>query len=495
MALGQTQSLSLKLGQKLVMTQSMQQAIKLLQMTRLDLVNEVQQELLENPLLEDLSQTPEMEGPAESSTEESTPDPEPIDTSSSEQDSPEPQAEQADAFENIDLDDYFGDYLGEPYPQYERGTYDFSEQPPFENMVAAQETLYSVLERQLGLLSLSPEEYDVGIEIIGNIDDDGWLRSVELEEIALQMNIDLETVEKIWNIIREFDPLGVGGRNIHEILEIQIAYSEWAGTEIEELLLEHYHLLEKQKYREIMSILKVDADTLKRYLKIIKKFDPKPGLKYASGPVRYVVPDVTIKKVEDDYEIELAYEGTPPLAISQVYKKLMEQTKNGDKDVNSYLQEKLRSAMWLIKSLDQRNRTIYKVTEALLRHQRDFFDRGIEYMKPLVLREIADDIGMHESTVSRVVNGKYVRTPRGIFELCEFFNSGISCVFGEEVSSIAVKEKTRKLIQNEPPEKPLSDDAIRLALEREGILIARRTIAKYREELNIPSSSKRKQKL
>ena len=477
MALTQTQSLSLKLGQKLVMTQSMQQAIKLLQMTRLDLIAEVNQEMLENPMLEDVSQA--LEGP------EIEP----------EVDRVEKDSEIPEAFENIDLDDYFGEYLGDPFPQYERGTFDFTDQPQFENMVANQESLYNKLINQLGLVTLPAVEYEIGLEIIGNIDEDGWLRSIELEELAESFEVPISVVEKVWNLIREFDPLGVGGRNFREVLEIQIAYSEWAGTDIETLLLDHYNLLIKQKYKEIMTLFQIDTDTLKNYLKIIQKFDPKPGLSVSAQPVRYIVPDVIVKKVEDDYEIKLVNDGTPPLRISNAYKKLMEQEKSGDKTISNYLQEKFRSAMWLIKSLDQRNRTIYKVTEALLRHQRDFFDRGVEYMKPLVLREIADDIGMHESTVSRVVNGKYMRTPRGMFELSEFFNSGITSVFGEEISSIAVKEKTRKLIREEPPDKPLSDDAIRTALEREGILIARRTIAKYREELNIPSSSKRKNKL
>jgi len=474
MALVQAQSLSMKLGQKLVMTQSMQQAIKLLQMTRLDLIDEIQQEILENPMLEESS---------------------PIEEAISEPETDKQSDEQTEAFDNIDLDDYFGDYLGDPFPQYERGTFDFSEQPQLENTVSKKETLYEALVRQLGLITLTPEEYEIGMEIVGNINDDGYLANIELETIAEDHQVSLDAVVSVWEKIREFDPMGVAGRNIHEVLEIQVAYSEWAGTEIETLLLEHYDLLERQKYKEIMALLKIDKDTLKRYLKIIQKFDPKPGLTFSSKPVQYVLPDVIIKKINDDYEIKLTNEGTPYLRISGIYKKIMALSKGEDKATSSYLQEKMRSAMWLIKSLDQRNRTIYKVTEALLRHQRDFFDRGIEYMKPLVLREIADDIGMHESTVSRVVNGKYVRTPRGIFELNEFFHSGITCVFGEEVSSLAVKEKTRKLIRDENQDKPLSDDAIRKALEREGILIARRTIAKYREELNIPSSSKRKQKL
>ncbi len=479
MALGQTLSLNMKLGQKLVMTQSMQQAIKLLQMTRLDLIDEVQQEMLENPMLEEASLVQE-DTPAENTEKK---------------EKEEPDTEYGEALENIDLDDYFGDYLGDPYPQYQRGTYDLSDQPQLENMLSQKESLYHTLIRQLGLISLKPVEYEIGMEIIGNINDEGYLVDIELEKLAEEFEVPESVVYDVWNKIREFDPLGVGGRNIQEILEIQIAYSEWAGTEVETLLLEHRHLIEKQKYKEIMSLLNIDKETLKRYLEIVKKFDPKPGLTFSSKPVRYVVPDVVIKKINNEYEIELTREGTPELQISGVYKKLLELSKSEDKKINSYLQEKFRSAMWLIKSLDQRNRTIYKVTEALLRHQRDFFDRGVEYMKPLVLREIADDINMHESTVSRVVNGKYVRTPRGIFELNEFFHSGITSVFGEEVSSLAVKEKTRKLIRDEPPEKPLSDDAIRKALEREGIIIARRTIAKYREELHIPSSSKRKQKL
>lgn len=477
------QRLSLKLSQKLVMTQSLQQAIKLLQMSRLELADTIQQELLENPVLEDAREGVEDGAPETPEVQK-------------QEEAPAP-AEQEN-FDNklneIDMESYFQDYLNDYQPRQEREAFDPNDQPSFENMVTKQETLQEHLERQLGLLPITDEAYQYGMEIIGNINDAGRL-TMDLEDIAEPRNWPIDEVTAVWEAIREFDPLGVGGRNLRECLEIQIAYSEWSGTDVETILLEHFDLLAKQKYKELMSILKIDKERLKECLEAIKEFDPEPGRSFAPMPPQYIQPDVYIFKVDDEYVIQLNDEGSARLRVSPSYPRILEQARNSDKEASNFIKDKFKSAMWLIKSLDQRNRTIYKVAESLVHHQREFFDKGVEYMKPLVLREVADDISMHESTVSRVVNNKFVHTPRGVFELKYFFRSGLASSTGEDVSSLAVKEKIRKLCSEEPPNKPYSDATIVKILQRDGITIARRTVAKYREELGILSSSKRRQKL
>ncbi len=469
------QRLSLKLSQKLVMTQSLQQAIKLLQMSRLELQDTIQQEMMENPMLE-LDDSEGGDGDSADKGDEKT------------------DAESFDEkLDQIDMEAYFQDYLGDYQPRQEREAFDPNDQPSYENILTKPETLHEHLEKQLGLLPINETAFEIGMDIIGNIDDDGLLVCA-LEEIAADGDWPLEQVAEVWQAIRELDPLGVAGRNTAECLEIQIAYSEWAGTEVETILMDHYDLLAKQKFKELMQIMGLSREQLKECLEAIQSFDPKPGRAFAPKAPQYIQPDVYIFKVDDEYVIQLNDDGASKLRVSSAYPRIMEQAKTSGKEASNFIKEKFKSAMWLIKSLDQRNRTIYKVAESLVRHQREFFDRGVEYMKPLVLREVADDIGMHESTVSRVVNNKYVYTPRGVFELKYFFRSGLASAYGEDVSSLAVKEKIRKLCGEEPPNKPYSDATLVKILDREGIQIARRTVAKYREELGIPSSSKRRRK-
>lgn len=475
------QRLSLKLSQKLVMTQSLQQAIKLLQMSRLELQDTLNEELLENPILEDAQDGLETDRNLNSS-----------DDAESLVDAPANSFE--DKLDNIDMESYFQDYLGDYNPRQEREAFDPADMPNFENLITRTESLTDHLERQLGVLPLDDRQFEIGMEIVGNVDDIGRL-GIELDEIARHGNWTVEEVTAIWQEIREFNPRGVAARNLRECLEIQIAYSEWSGTEVETLLLDHFELLKKQKYKELMNILGINAEQLKEYLEAIKCFDPEPGRDFAPKPPQYIHPDVYIMKVEEEYVIQLNEEGTAKLRVSPNYQKILEQASAMDKNASEFLKEKFKSAMWLIKSLDQRNRTIYKVAESLVRHQRDFFERGIEHMKPLVLREVADDINMHESTVSRVVNNKFVHTPRGVFELKYFFRSGLTSAHGEDVSSLAVKEKIRKLCGEESPTKPYSDATLVKILTREGINIARRTVAKYREELGILSSSKRRRRI
>jgi len=469
------QRLSLKLSQKLVMTQSLQQAIKLLQMSRLELQESLTAELLENPVLED-GQDGIEEGFEPSGKEDREPD------------------SFEDKLDQFDMESYFQDYLGDYQPRQERESIDVNDLPSFENIITKRETLQDHLMMQLGLLPISDPDFEIGMEIIGNINDAGRL-ACSLDEISEVGRWPLDRVEAIWQEVRDFTPRGVGARNLRECLEIQIAYSEWSGTEVESLLLDHFDLLQKQKYKELMAILDIDRDQLKECLEAVKTFDPEPGRSFAPLPPQYIQPDVYIFKVDDEYVIQLNDEGTAKLRVSPSYPRMLAAAKKSDKDASTFIKDKFKSAMWLIKSLDQRNRTIYKVAESLVRHQKDFFDRGVEFMKPLVLREVADDINMHESTVSRVVNNKFVHTPRGVFELKYFFRSGLSSAYGDDVSSLAVKEKIRKLCSEESASKPYSDATLVKILTREGIQIARRTVAKYREELGILSSSKRRQKI
>jgi RNA polymerase sigma-54 factor len=481
MALENRLSLNLKLSQKLVMNQSMQQAIRLLQLSRLELLEEINQELLENPFLDN-------EG--DDGYEDFSPTP----SDSREESSSQEESSENTSLDEVELEDFYRDQLEEPFPVYERGTYDEEQTNAFENMVSSSETLFAHLESQLNLLSLSSADREIGLIIIGEIDHTGYLHT-PLSTIAEAIEQPLSRVERIWTLIADFHPHGVGARSLQECLLTQLAFSEWADSDAERILLECFDELTQQNFTAILERLSLTQEELKEALSIIRRLDPKPGLQIAPYPAQHIIPDVRVQKVGDDYEIILENGDFSHLKLNAYYRKMLQRRKLEDKETVKFLKEKERSAQWLLKCLDLRHSTLYKVVEALLRHQRDFFDHGIEHMRPLVLREIAEDIGMHESTVSRIVNNKYVQTHSGVFSLKYFFRSGITSAFGEDVSSLAVKEKIKKLIGGEPARKPLSDDALRKHLEKEGIHIARRTIAKYREELGIPPSSKRKNRL
>jgi RNA polymerase sigma-54 factor len=470
------QKLHTKLVQKLILTPSLQQAIKLLPMSTLELADLLNQEMVENPLLEEVP-TEELQ-PAEQ--------PQP------EKQEAQPATEKPDTWDDADYDYFFGDYLDDGYRS--RTPSEVKELPPIENTLSTAGSLADHLLWQLSLQTHDEDVKEIGRAIIGNLDDDGYLVA-SVEEIAAMGEWPVAEVEKALQHVQTFDPIGVAARDLQECLWLQIRHLGLEGTPSEKIVTEHLRLLQNHQVPEIARKLGMQIEELKEHIEVIRNLDPKPGSRYNPSQSQYVIPDVYVVKVEEQYVAMLNEEGLPQLRISPVYRRLLDKSVQGGEsgdETRAYVKDKFRSALWLIKSVDQRQKTIHKVATSIINFQREFLDSGIEYLRPLVLRDVATDIGMHESTVSRVVNNKYMHTPQGVFEMKYFFHSGISSSYGESVSSVTIKQRIRKIIENEDPRKPLSDSKIVSILQKEGLMLARRTIAKYREELKIPTSNQRK---
>jgi RNA polymerase sigma-54 factor len=348
------------------------------------------------------------------------------------------------------------------------------------------------LRWQLSMQTDDPLMREIGSAIIGNLDDDGYLVA-SFDELAAMGPWPVTEVERALRLVQSFDPTGVAARDLQECLLLQLRHLGLDGTPTVKIVSEHLRLLQNHQVPEIARKLGLTIDELKDHIEIIRHLDPKPGSRYNPTQSQYVIPDVYIVKVEDQYVAVLNEDGLPQMRISPVYRRLLDKNADNNNDeTRAYVKDKFRSALWLIKSVEQRQKTIHKVATSIVNFQRDFLDHGIEHLRPLVLRDVANDIGMHESTVSRVVTNKYMHTPQGVFEMKYFFHSGISSSYGESVSSVTIKQRIRKIIENEDPRKPLSDSKIVSILQREGLVLARRTIAKYREELKIPTSNQRK---
>lgn len=477
MAVHMKQSLALK--QALRMTPQLQQAIKLLQLSRLELETEIRKELVENPVLE--------EGMLEVSNEDVVKESE---TPQQDQDMQDPRKQ-----DEMDWDNYFDNQQKTRETNFARNN---DEIMNYENIIASKETLHDHLMWQAGLYGFNEEELKQATVIIEYINDDGYLKT-PLENIASDEGFDAIELEETLKLIQEFDPPGVGARDLKECLLIQAKHLQEDTHDFVHLIENHMHDLEKKNYPGIAKTMNITVDEVVDMCKIINTMEPKPGRIFASNDTHYVTPDVYVYKVGEEYVVSLNEDGLPKLRISNFYKNMMAQeTKDGEKkggkkdEAQDYVQEKLRSAVWLIKSIHQRQRTIYKVAESIVKHQQEFFEKGPAFIKPMILRDIANDIEMHESTVSRVTTAKYMHTPQGIFELKYFFNSGISKTGGGSLASESVKLKIKDLVDNEDPKKPLSDQKIVDLLKKDGIEIARRTVAKYRDVLKILPSSKRK---
>jgi len=473
--MGIQQRLHTKLVQKLILTPSLQQAIKLLPMSTLELSDLLNQEMVENPMLEEVP----------------TEDLQPADALAQEQEKPAVEATaKSDAWDDQDYEYFFGDYLDDGYRP--RAPQEVRELPPIENTLSTSTSLTDHLMWQLSMQSDDPKIREIGSAIIGNLDDDGNLVA-SFDELAAMGPWPVADVERALKVVQGFDPVGVAARDLQECLLLQLRHVGLQGTITEKIVLEHLRLLQNHQVPEIARKLGVQIDDLKEHIEIIRHLDPKPGSRYNPSQSQYVIPDVYIIKVEDQYVAVLNEDGLPQMRISPVYRRLLDKgAADNNDETRAYVKDKFRSALWLIKSVEQRQKTIHKVANSIINFQRDFLDHGIEHLRPLVLRDVANDIGMHESTVSRVVTNKYMHTPQGVFEMKYFFHSGISSSYGESVSSVTIKQRIRKIIENEDPRKPLSDSKIVSILQREGLVLARRTIAKYREELKIPTSNQRK---
>jgi RNA polymerase sigma-54 factor len=478
--------LSLRQTQRVVMTPLLQQAIQLLQLSTLELEQVVRKELEENPLLEEVPQeTQDVDAdapaPSEVGAAEVAATPAPAEPVSKETSSVD--AERADELP-FDLSSAVFDEPDERTPT----SMEEREELPFENLGRTGTSLDEHLNEQLRWATDDPRTLAIGEAIIGNLDDDGYLRA-EVEEIARGMGVHVEEVEQALRLVQGFDPTGVAARNVPECLLLQLTADAEPDPVSVEIVEKHFEDLERRRYAEIARALKLPLDRIMESVEEIQGLEPKPGRRFAVADQRYVAPDVSIHKVGEDYVVVLNEEGIPRLRVNSLYRSLL---RRSDNEAKQYVEQKLRSAVWLIKSVEQRQRTLRKVTQSLVKFQRDFLDRGVAHLRPLALRDVGEDIGMHESTISRVTTNKYVETPQGLFELKYFFHSGIASDNGEMVSSVSIKKTIRDMVAVEDSGKPLSDQEIAQVLQGQGLTIARRTVAKYREELGIMPSHQRR---
>jgi len=468
----------LKLAQQLIMTPQLQQAIKLLQLSRLELLDTLHQEIEANPVLEEA-----LAEEGDYGAGEQPPDEKP------EAEAPPKEMVLGDKalINEVEWDNYVNEYYA---PRSEEMSEE-RESQFFENIQSKKTSLSDHLLWQLSLSNFTSDEEKVGAEIIGNLDRNGYL-TIPLEEIAQISGQELIFVEKVLQRIQEFDPLGVAARDLKECLLIQARYLCEARDLVERIIQDHLHHLESKNYLAVAKSLQRPVEEVLQAVQIILHLDPKPGRLYSDEEPQYISPDIFVYKNGEEVLIVLNDDGLPRLRINSFYKKALGNRQAVPDGTREYIQEKLRSAVWLIKSIHQRQRTIYRVTESIFKFQYDFLEGGVSCLKPLILKDVAEDVQMHESTISRVTTNKYVHTPQGIFELKYFFNSSIAGANGEHLASESVRDKIRHLISREDPTHPLSDQELTDLLWKEDIHIARRTVAKYREGLKVLPSNKRK---
>ena len=495
--------LDLKLSQKLIMTPQLQQAIKLLQLSRLELQQSLTQHILENPLLDEVQSDVEEgessvneekaeEGAVSAGQEQSAQD-----ESREEQGSPE-------EFSASGWEEYFGRDRRGGDSEYASAQDDL---PSYEQTVAKPTSLEEHLLWQLSLSTLTDREKTVGRLIIGNLDDDGYLR-ISLAEVIAGTSFAESEVESVLKDIQTFDPTGVAARDLPECLLLQLRHlgrnpfgslgappGALKGAVIEAIVLHHLKDLERRQYAKIAKALNVTVEDVFHATKVIGELEPKPGRPFINTQNYVIVPDVFVVKNEGEWVVLLNDDGLPRMRISPYYKQLISSGQSGTPETKAYMDEKMRAAQWVIRSIEQRNRTIVKVVSSIVKFQEEFFERGVQYLKPLVLKQVAEDIGMHESTISRVTANKYMYCPQGMLELKFFFNAGLQRADEPSGmhSSVSVRDMIKTLVAEEDTKRPLKDEEIAARLFGQGVRIARRTVAKYRAELNIASASQRKQ--
>jgi RNA polymerase sigma-54 factor len=514
--------LSTSLSQRLVLTPQMRQRIELLAMTKLELADMVTTELAANPVLEEVAPGESPDGQtslsddlsaidattADYNENESKPAPPPENGAAAagegfsertmetapldgEAASFEPEAEperDRDSFQEIDFGSTFEDYLD---PGYKTQEYEARDEVSFESLLTRPQSLCDQLIWQLHLTDISEEVRLAGEAIIGNLDENTGFLDASIEEIAAMGPWTVEVVEEALRAIQRLDPVGVAARDVRESLLVQLDYYGYSDRLAVRMVRDHLESLQTHKLPDLAKAMGVALEQVLEEMEIIKKLDPKPGRKYSAESAQPVVPEVTIEKVGDDYVIRFEDDGMPQLRINRTYRQMME-SKNSSKETRDYIRERFRSAVDLLKNIEHRRQTIYRVCQSIVERQRDFLDKGIEYLKPMMLKDVAEDIGMHLSTVSRVVNRKYVNTPQGVYELRRFFTEGMKSDTGEDVSTRVLKLKIKKMIEAEDPHRPITDDEIAKRLAQEGVKMSRRTVAKYRDQMRIPGSRERR---
>jgi len=453
------------------MTPSLLQKIELLTLSRLELSELLNQELAENPVLEEVQESSDFDAPEKPAEQQKA------------------EQEQGDTYDDFDYEYFFGEYLGSSYRNRERESGD-DDRPSFDLFLASPSTLSDHLTWQLNLSDVSSSIRPIADFIIGNINADGYL-TVTTDEIASSLSVPLSQVQAALALVQSLDPTGVGARDLQECLLLQLRAADLAGSLEEKLVQSYLPLIQQKKFKEISKELGCEYEDITRALENIRRFSPKPGQKYSSEKPVYVQPDVYIYKLQDEYQIGLNDDGLPRLKLNRAYREMLKE-QNVSKDTKSFIKERFRSALELLKSVDQRQQTIFRVCQCIVNRQRDFLDRGLLYLRPMLIKDVAEELGVHSSTISRVVANKYAHTPQGVIELRKFFTVGVESADGENLSIVHVKERIKRIIGNENSAKPLSDQKIARILNQEGIQITRRTVAKYRDQMHVPGSRERK---
>jgi RNA polymerase sigma-54 factor len=513
--------LQTSLKQQMVLTPQLRQRIEMLQMTSIELNELIQQEMVSNPLLEEVMPDEEVGEISEKILDQNTDgqddtfvngaEPEADFSAYSDSFSENANAEKAnengfdenhsldfetddfsevksDAFEEIDYGREFQDYLD---PGYKTQEIEYKEDAPsFEQFLSRSESLTEHLEWQINLLQIDEETEDAAYAIVGNLDSDGRLNATD-EEIAEMCGCPIETVENARQAVLKLEPVGCGARDVKEALLAQLEANGEGKSLAAELVQNHLEDLQPHRLQHLSKDVGVELHALNEEINKIRILDPYPGRRYSSDEPIYVAPEIYIEKIEGDFVIYFTDDGSPRLRISNTYQQLLGEQET-TKETKDFIKDKVRSAVDLLRNIEHRRQTIYRVVECIVDRQKDFLNYGVEHLKPMMLKDVAEDIGMHLSTISRVVNRKYAHTPQGVIELRRFFSEGMLNEDGEEVSTRILKLRIKKMIEEEDTKKPLTDDEIAKILSKEGVKLSRRTVAKYRDQMNIPGSRERK---
>lgn len=484
--------LSLRIAQKQILTPGLVQMVSLLALNNLELSEMIRQEMMENPVLEEIA----IEGPTPEEEAEPTENEHPAPTTTSldpirGKTEPESLIDQgADSMGgDFEFSQYFDDYRE---PSSTATQAEIIEKPSFENFLSKPQTLTDHLLWQLSLTAVDDTIGDAAAEIIGNLDEDGLLKAT-LEEISVSSGYSIELVEKGLKLVQEFDPAGVAARDLRECLLIQLRTMGESHALAETIVENHLKQLQNKQYREIARAVNRPVNAVIAAVELIKTLDPRPGQRYNKVEPRLIQPDVFIVKLGENFNVVLNEDDIPQLRLSQTYRKLVEKNA-APKEVRNYVRERFGSALQLLKNIEQRKLTILRVCESIIRRQRDFLDFGVDFMKPMMIKEVAEELGVHPSTVSRAVAHKYAHTPQGVYELRYFFSEAVSGPMGSETSLLILKRRVKKMIGEEDPFNPKTDEEITRQLNAEGIQVTRRTVAKYREDMKIPSTHQRRVK-
>jgi RNA polymerase sigma-54 factor len=521
--------LQVRVAQKQILTPGLVQMVSLLQLNRLELKEMISAEMAQNPVLEEsldgseeltaeelqpLLEAERVSDPADQSIMDATPGPAEAEGSESDAgdseplaaaaaagaaespagpdsqaaDAPEaPEVKTADPFDEIDFGTYFDDYLD---PGYKSPASETSDKPSFETFLSSPVTLSDHLHEQLALIALSGEVREAAESVLGNLDENGYLTSTA-EEIAAAEGHSAADMAEALRVVHTLDPAGVGCADLRECLLVQIASRNGQGGVAWQIVADHLKLVENKQYKELARLLHRPLEHIQIAVDVIKHLDPRPGLRYSGPGARPVEPDVYISKDSGDYLIQISDEDLPVLRLNPQYRRMLDRDQP-DKDARNYIKERYASAIQLMKNIEQRKQTILKVCQSIVRRQEDFLEGGIDYLKPMMIKEIAEEIGVHPSTVSRAVSNKYAHTPQGVFELRYFFSEAVQGPSGGGTPLLILKRRVKKMIEEEDAAHPLTDEHITERLQAEGIQVTRRTVAKYREDMRIPSTHQRR---